>query len=110
MLGSLLGCAYESEEELFPSDGCKVDNVSYNAQVVPILETNCYSCHGIGINTSGITLEGYSNLITRVNSGRLLGAIKRESGFPPMPQNAPMLPDCFIRQIEEWIGDGAPDN
>jgi hypothetical protein len=62
------------------------------------------------VNTGNITLEGHAQLLQHINSGRLLGAIRHESGFLPMPQNASKLPSCDISKIEQWILDGAPNN
>ena len=91
-------------------DPCQDDMVSYEDQVIPILENNCYGCHGAGVNTGGVTLEGYQNLKRFVDNGRFLGAVKHESGFAPMPQNASKLSDCQISQLEAWIDDGAENN
>ena len=105
-----VACAYDSEEDMFMDNDCQDDNVSFRMHIQPILETNCLGCHGTGINTGGVTLEGYENLKVFVNNGRFLGAVKHESGFSPMPQNANKLPDCQISQIEAWIDDGAENN
>lgn len=104
------GCYYDVEEELYPFSTCHTSNMSLQNNIVPILQRNCYVCHSAAANTSNITLEGYAELIKYVNSGQLLGAIKRESGFSPMPQNASKLIACDIAKIEQWIIDGAPNN
>lgn len=103
-------CYYDVEEELYPSTECDTEDVTYSGTVVPILQNNCYVCHGEDVNTAGITLEGYDNIIQYVNSGRLLGAIKHEPGYTPMPQGEAQLPDCTIAKIEQWVQEGAPDN
>ncbi len=106
----LSSCYYDVEELLYPNSGCQTANMSYQNNIAPILERNCYVCHSAAANISGITLEGYSQLIQFVNNGRLLGAIRHESGFSPMPQNAAKLIPCDIAKIEQWIADGAPNN
>lgn len=103
-------CYYDVEEELYPGMACDTANVSYAEDIVPILTANCYVCHSQAINTANITLEGYQNLLEYVNNGRLLGAIKHEVGFSPMPKNAPKLVECNIEKIETWINAGAPNN
>lgn len=109
--GLAQACTYHSEEDLFPGgDTCDTSNVSYNQDVLPILVSNCYVCHDNINRQGGIVLEGYDQLKVQVNSGRLIGAIRRENGFSPMPQGAPALPDCQIETIAQWIADGAPDN
>lgn len=102
-------CYYENEEELYPG-GCQTDDVTYSGAVLPIIQTNCYRCHDAQNNQGGVTLEGYDKLKFYVDNGRLLGAIRRETGFSPMPQDAAQLSDCSIQQIASWAADGAPDN
>ncbi|MCB0621632.1 MAG: hypothetical protein KDC43_27785 [Saprospiraceae bacterium] len=113
LLASLIfvpSCYYDNEEELYPFVECDTTAVTYTETVLPVLENNCYVCHSAAANLGGITLEGYQNLLTYVNSGRFLGAIRRQEGFSPMPQNASQLPDCTLDQIEAWINLGAPEN
>ena len=104
------GCYYDVEEELYPDMACDTMDMSYTDNIVPILSANCYVCHNQATNTANITLEGYANLMEYVNSGQLLGAIKHEAGYSPMPKNAPQLVQCNIEKIEAWIASGAPDN
>lgn len=109
-LSMMTACQYHVEEELYPDVGCATDNVTYTGTILPILETNCFICHAESVNTGNVTLEGYDNLLSLVNSGRLLGAIRHEPGFTPMPQNQPQLVACTIEKIETWISNGAPNN
>jgi hypothetical protein len=104
------GCYYDVEEELYPDTGCRVQNMSYQADILPILTSRCYVCHSAAANNGGISLEGYASLQRYVDNGQLLGAIRHDGGFSPMPKNAPQLPACQIEQIQAWIATGAPDN
>jgi hypothetical protein len=103
-------CYYDSEESLYPATECITTGMSYQTNIAPILERNCYACHSAAVNTGNITLEGHSQLIKHVTSGRLVGAINHASGFLPMPQNASKLGSCDIAKIEQWIADGAQNN
>lgn len=103
-------CYYDVEEELYPTLECDTENITYSGDVLPIIESNCFSCHNQAANFGGITLEGYENLQRVATDGRLLGVIRHEPGFSPMPQGAPQLPECEIAKIERWISEGAPDN
>ena len=107
---SIYSCYYDNEEELYGTVECQSTDMSYMNDVLPIIESNCYQCHDAANNFGGITLEGYESLLVHVNSGALLGAIKRESGFSPMPKNLPKLVDCNIEKIENWILEGALNN
>lgn len=103
-------CYYDVEEELYPSIECMDENMSYQTDILPIIETDCFGCHSAAANFGNVTLEGYNNLLTYVNDGTLIGVIKHESGFSPMPKGAAKLLDCEIAKIEAWIIDGALDN
>ena len=104
------GCYYDVEEVLYPAGSCQTENMSYQTNIEPIIQRNCYVCHSQAANQGSITLEGYTNLLTYVQNGRLSGAIRHEPGFSPMPQNGPQLSDCDIAKIEQWVASGAPNN
>jgi hypothetical protein len=106
----LPGCYYDHEETLYPQGECVTTGTSYAQDIVPVIQQQCYVCHSAAVNTGNITLEGHANLVNYAMNGRLLGAIRHESGFVPMPQNAPKLSDCNIAKIEQWITDGALNN
>jgi hypothetical protein len=91
---------------------CDTTNMHYMADVVPILQANCYTCHGTATNSgsNGIVLEGYDNLLPKAQSGTLIGVITHSPGYPPMPQNGAKLSDCNINKIRSWIVNGAQNN
>ncbi len=104
-------CAYHIEEELYPPVTCDTLNVTYSGTILPILEHNCYECHdNANVQVSQIPLEGYSNLIIKINDGKLIRAIRHLSDASPMPKDRPALAECDILKIEKWVADGAPDN
>ena len=104
------GCYYDSEEALYPTLECNTQNVTYSATVLPLLQDNCYRCHDAANNFGNITLEGHDRLLTYVNNGQLLGSIRHESGYSPMPKNVPQLLECEIEKIEVWVAAGALEN
>ena len=106
----LTSCYYDVEEELYGTTACSTDGMTYSGDVLGIISANCYKCHDAANNFGNITLEGYDNLKKYVDSGQLLGVIKRQPGFSPMPKNEPPLVDCDIAKIEQWIADGALNN
>lgn len=103
-------CYYDKEEELYPTTECLTENMSYQSDILPILQNNCFQCHDAANNFGGITLEGFDQLKIYVNNAQLIGVIKHESGFSPMPKNAAQLLECEIEKIEAWITDGALNN
>ena len=103
-------CYYDKEEELYGTTECSTDNITFSGAILKIIDDNCYACHDAANNFGGITLEGYDNLKPYVESGALLGVVKRESGYSPMPKNEPPLLECDIEKIEAWIAGGALNN
>lgn len=95
-----------------PPGNCDTTNRQYAAHVVPILQANCYSCHGTNTNSGseGIILEGYANIKPRADNGVLLSAINHESGYPAMPKDAAKLSACDINIITSWVRNGAQNN
>jgi hypothetical protein len=99
-----------------PPDGgnndCDTVNMKYSTNIVPILQANCYSCHGSISNSGsfGRVLEGYGNLKPYAESGTLIGVITHANGFIPMPQNGPKLSECNINKIRSWIENGMQNN
>lgn len=103
-------CYYDVEEEIYPTLDCESTNMSYAADIEPLLSNNCYVCHAANVNFGGITLDSHEAVVQNVNNNKILGAIKHLPGFSPMPQGAPKLLDCQIEKIESWVNDGAPNN
>ncbi len=106
----LNACYYDVEEELYPDTECTTDNMSYNDDILPIIQLNCYACHDQRNQLAGVILEGHAALKTYVDNGKLLGVIRHDPGFPPMPNGAPKLRSCDIEKIESWVNDGAMNN
>jgi mono/diheme cytochrome c family protein len=86
--------------------------MKYMVDVVPILQQNCYRCHGASTNSgsSGIVLEGHGNLKPYAESGTLIGVITHAEGFAPMPGDGGKLSDCNINKIRSWIANGMQNN
>ncbi|HLN73020.1 MAG: hypothetical protein ACM3O8_01280 [Methylococcaceae bacterium] len=111
---TLSNCYYDSEEKLYPvlSTSCDLENVTFAATIKPILQASCYTCHSNSnyVNQgSGIKLENYDDVKIQASS-RLMGSIKHEPGYIPMPNGGGKLPDCEINQIQKWIDNGMPNN
>src|SRR5882757_3289641 len=109
---SFAGCSKESEDKLAASKPCDTTAVSYSTGIVPILQENCYPCHGASSNagSGGITLEGFNNIKSYVNQGYVVGNVTHASGFVAMPYGKPKLPDCEVNTIVAWVHQGAINN
>jgi mono/diheme cytochrome c family protein len=108
----LAGCSKTSEDKLAGSTTCDTTNVSYSKQIVPILQNNCYACHGSGntAGSGGIDLSTYTALKGWANNGYLVGNVTHASGYVGMPYGLPKLPSCEVNTIVAWVNQGAPNN
>ncbi|MFT4536236.1 MAG: hypothetical protein ACJA1A_003567 [Saprospiraceae bacterium] len=104
------GCYYDTEEEIYPSIECLTLEMSYTNDILPIIEMDCYVCHSAAANFGNVILEGYGGISNYVADGTLLGVIKHEPGFSPMPKNQAQILQCEIEKIEAWITQGALNN
>jgi hypothetical protein len=105
------GCYYDVEEELYPNAGfCDTSAVTYSLTVKPILDANCIVCHSTASNQGNVILDSHTEAKQYAESGQLLGAIKHEPGFSPMPQGGNKLNACNISKIEIWVNAGTPNN
>ncbi len=110
LLLATTACYYDVEEELYPTIDCTTEDMSFAADILPIIQNNCYACHDAASNFGGIDLEGHQKLKVLIENNSLLGVIKHQAGFSPMPKNKAKLLDCEIEKIEAWIAQGALDN
>ena len=108
----LAGCSKESEDKLAGATTCDTTAVSYSLQVVPILQNNCYTCHGTGntAGSGGIDLSSYTKLKVYADNGYLVGNVTHASGYIPMPYGLPMLPACEVNTISAWVHQGTKNN
>ena len=88
---------------------CDTINVTYSNVIEQIINQHCFGCHNNNNSLGGLSLEGYNNVVSIANDGRLIGTITHEPGYPAMPKNGIKLSDCKILQIETWINDGLPN-
>lgn len=108
-------CYYDNEELLYPElpSSCDTVNVTYSGNISSVISLQCLSCHSNSVASTyggGIKLEDYSDVKIYVDDGSLLGSIKFDSGFTPMPEGASKMSECKIRQFEIWINSGAINN
>ena len=82
--------------------------MSYSLHIAPLIQTNCgtssVGCHKVSSPNGDLTTYGGVKLYSQ--TGQLLGAIKHQSPYNPMPQGAPKLSDCQIAVVAKWIQQG----
>jgi uncharacterized membrane protein len=91
-------------------NSCDTISVSYAADIQPILNTYCVTCHGSSNPNGGVSLNTYERVQQVANSGKLYGVISWASGFIKMPLGGNQVPGCDIEKIGAWISQGTLDN
>jgi mono/diheme cytochrome c family protein len=108
------GAEPEATEEPAPPE------ISFAANIVPILEYYCIDCHG---NDGGWNAETYDSLMESGDNGPVVipGNVEgsllaqkiqdiHEEGDRMPPPPIPALNDELLQLILDWIAAGAPDN
>ena len=101
-----ISCISNVEEQLIDTIGeeeqVEETFVSYSANVKPIIDGRCISCHSPSGGTSP-DLTGYANLKAKA------ARVKSRVGNGTMPQNG-ALPQSQIDIVVNWVNEGALDN
>jgi hypothetical protein len=112
-----VGCTKQNVEALTGSNNslCSGDDTAiakYNEDIVPIMQSICYNCHGNGntAGSGGINLASYTNIKVYADNGDLIGNITHAPGHVPMPYGLPKLPDCEINKFISWVNNGTLNN
>jgi hypothetical protein len=113
----IVSCSKDNEQDINnnpPGGGggnnCDTANMQYTRDVLPIISGSCYSCHGNGNVSGGVSLGNYASVKTQADNGNLLHVINHDAGYPAMPQGGSKLSDCNINKIRSWINHGALNN
>ena len=109
----MTACYYDNEEYLYPSVGstCDTLNIGFASAISTLLNSKCLNCHS---NTTAaafgnsIKLEDYSDVKSREQD--ILGSIKHQPPYSPMPKGSGKLNACLIRQFELWVAAGGQNN
>ena len=83
-----------------------LSKVSYSAQVQPIINSNCITCHDA---TTGFKLTDYSQVILFANSGQLTGCLTGDQSFLQMPPDIHM-DSCSVKAVVNWVQQGKLNN
>lgn len=108
---TLAGCYYDKEGILYPETNCTVPaNPTFQADVMPLLNTRCNTCHAGTSPSGGIRLDSFTEVSKYVKNGSLMGSIKHSPGYSAMPKGSGKMSSCEISKIQNWITSGALDN
>lgn len=113
----LFSCSKSNEAALLDtvqgggSNNCTTANIKFSADIAPILQANCNSCHNSTTRAeAGVKTDTYGGVKLIADNGLLIGTITHASGFSPMPHGKPKLAACAIDKIKVWIAQGAQNN
>jgi len=102
--------------------GCGEKAVTYQANVKPIIDANCVSCHvpgGAGYEKTGLRMDSYEALLKGTKFGAVvipgssvsstLYRLVSGQADPSirMPHGSAGLPDSDVATIAAWIDQGA---
>lgn len=107
---AIYSCTYDKQNEYYIEINCDTLDVTFSGNVEPILESSCLSCHDGPSGNAGVDLSTHSKVKLYAQSGLLMGVIRHEQGYSPMPKNQSKLDHCSIRQLEIWIENGTLNN
>lgn len=94
-----------------------VAGVSFQSDVLPILERSCVRCHGGMRREEGLDLRTYAAAVAGSVSGPVILPGNADGSLlvsmvvdGEMPRRAPRLPDEQIQILVDWVNQGALDN
>ncbi len=109
---AVMSCGDDDDDPTDPTV-CETENLTYDNWAKDYIDGSCATsgCHNADFATNMVPfgMFDYESTEAAVGFGRIIGAIKRESGFSPMPKGGEMVSDCDISKMEAWIADGAPE-
>jgi hypothetical protein len=114
----LSACYYDNFKELNPfieeavCDTASTTTISFNSQVVPILQNQCSTgsagCHSAN---SGRDMSTHTAVINTYTGSKLLSSITWDGNASQMPKSSgAKIDDCSIKTIELWINQGKANN
>lgn len=100
-------CEFNSEEELYGPEPEPPVEVSYSADVEPIIQMSCATtaCHTQGGFANGI-FDDYDGVKAKVDNGSFHQRVLVDKDMPP----GGSLSDEELAILKAWLDDGAPNN
>ncbi|MFM2201472.1 MAG: hypothetical protein RL040_672 [Bacteroidota bacterium] len=80
---------------------------AFNADILPIIESNCSGCHNGNNPDTDLSLLNYDNITAAVSYSNLMNRINGIGGYMPPSYH---LSDCVKDQLQQWVDAGMPNN
>lgn len=91
--------------------------VSYSNDVLPILQSRCWNCHGGDRTEEGLNLTTFAGIMAGSENGSVLtpgdadnSLLAEQIVSQEMPKRGPKLTPPQVQIILDWINQGALDN
>ena len=91
--------------------------VSFANDVVPILQSRCWNCHGGDRTEEGLNLTTYAGILAGSENGPVIIAGDADNSLlaeqvvsQEMPKRGPKLTPPQVQVILDWINQGALEN
>lgn len=81
--------------------------ISYLANIQPVIQSNCISCHGSSNPYGGLKLTNYTETMNAIKNNNLLASVNHQTGASAMPPSY-SISNCEIRTFELWAGQNYP--
>ena len=101
-------CYYDNEVEQYGVTVCDTVGISYIADVKPIVDANCISCHAPGGQQESSPFTTYEELKLYTTDRQIVDRVYG-SGAAIMPPSG-AVSDCAQLKIKAWVDAGAPNN
>ena len=102
-IGIMSSCKNNSKEAILGGI-CDTSNTTFSSMLNPVITAKCISCHNNSNQSGGVSLEGYSNVVTHFD--RMLTTMTNGS----MPKGGDRIDNCTITKIEVWERRGKQNN
>jgi uncharacterized membrane protein len=100
-----------------PAAQAALGTVSFNDDILPILENSCMNCHGQQRIEEGLSLRTYSDMMAGSQNGAVVvpgnaanSLLAQLVSNQKMPKRGPKLTSSQVQLIIDWINQGAQDN
>ena len=113
LLPIICSCTEIKEETNTEVVECKIDSLSFKKDILPIFESNCFSCHNeekYASKADGNLMQSYQDIKKLLDEGLIIGNIERRAGFIGMPYKKEKIDSCDIEKIKAWVKLGAINN
>ncbi len=100
-----------------PTQAPKGANASFAKDVMPLIQSRCFNCHGGQQTSKGLNLTSYDSLMAGSQNGPVLTAgdsanslIVKLVTAGKMPKRGPQLTPSEVQLLADWINAGAKNN